>query len=342
MRRKISKNKIIDWFMNGLDEKESVNIDERFRIIEEKLIPKIGEDDFLYRYEDAVIVFGDWFFEECKKKKELDIHEYLDECCESCAMPFILTLYFTFIQDDTYLQGKEKWNKYIEMFKDGLDESVESLIARISYINTYFGLRNTGTFFDRNIEALGYFYKWFMAVGKKPYKVNIKNYFSFPVYIFELANAFTKTNKQRKEEMDSLVNGLNSIYEKTSYSEKRNINTLLEYILSINKNRTFLICPLEKPHMEPIAIPKDCNDESLAFIKDVLRGYCACLLNDNGALIFSYDDNPLTHVFNGFVFTERHMFCLEPEDLAEGVNISEQFTDMDSVIYESADLPFIN
>ena len=36
------------------------------------------------------------------------------------------------------------------------------------------------------------------------------------------------------------------------------------------------------------------------------------------------------------------MFCLEPEDLAEGVQVSEQFTEMDSVIYESADLPFIN
>ena len=39
----------------------------------------------------------------------------------------------------------------------------------------------------------------------------------------------------------------------------------------------------------------------------IIKGYCACLLNDNGALIFSYDDNPLTHIFNGFVFTERRI-----------------------------------
>ena len=101
--------------MIGLDEKSPVNINERFEFIEEKLIPKIGEDDFVYRYEDAIVIFGDWFFEECKKKEELDIHDYLDKCCESCTMPFILTLYFTFTGDDTFLQGKEDWDKYIKI-----------------------------------------------------------------------------------------------------------------------------------------------------------------------------------------------------------------------------------
>lgn len=340
MRKRISKNKIIDWFMIGLDEKSPVNINERFEFIEEKLIPKIGEDDFVYRYEDAIVIFGDWFFEECKKKEELDIHDYLDKCCESCTMPFILTLYFTFTGDDTYLQGKEDWDKYIKMFKNGLDESKENIVEKITYINTYFGLRNNETFFKNNIEALGYFFKWYKT--QKTYNVGLGKYLYSPIYIFSIAASFTKTAKDKEREANLLVAGLNKEYNKISYSEKRNINTLLEYILSINKNRTFLICPLDKPHMEPIAIPKDCNDDSLSFIKNVIKGYCACLLNDNGALIFSYDDNPLTHIFNGFVFTERRMFCLEPEDLAEGVQVSEQFTEMDSVIYESADLPFIN
>lgn len=53
--------------MIGLDEKSPVNINERFEFIEEKLIPKIGEDDFAYRYEDAIVIFGDWFLRNVKE-----------------------------------------------------------------------------------------------------------------------------------------------------------------------------------------------------------------------------------------------------------------------------------
>ena len=346
--REISKEKFKRLFLNGLDADNPESISIQFEKIENNIIKYIGDSNFKERYKNAIITFGDWYIKKYDKKEIEDFYS-LDYFL---SMPLILAIYFELIEDNIYLSENEPWDKYIKMFNDGYEPNVEKIVSQIAYINSYYSLREEreDVFWERNIEPLTIFLKWFASKHsseKVDYAISDCWMGDVP-YIFSVVEDYMAGPDEdiSDEEIAEMVDDIEKKFKDLSFSKKKNINILADYVLDLVEDRTLFICPLETQPMEPIPIPAFINKdnekatEEFDFISRTLRGYLACLLEDNGIFIIAHMRDEKTQVLNGFFFVEGEIHCLDVETLADTISIVPN--DGVVIVYEVADILFVN
>lgn len=348
--REIGKDKFKKMFLDGFDPENMESTLEQFAKIEENIIKYIGNSDFKDRYKNAIINFGNWYTKKFNKQ-EIEDFFMLDYCL---SMPLILILYFDFIEDNIYVEENEPWNKYILMFNDGYKGTPESFVSQVAYVNSYYSLREEREeeFWDENIEALTIFIKWLSnkhLTEKNEYAM-FDNWAGEPPYIFDVVGDYINGEQEigdlSDEQIDEMLGELDEAYKDLSYSEKKNIDILAEYVLSMEEDRSLFICPFETQPMEPILIPSAVNPENeemkeeFKMIERTLKGYFSLLFRDNGVVILSHTDNPKTQTFNGFVLVNDEIHAMDAETLSQTIDFVVD-TDV-TIVYEVADLLFVN
>ena len=344
--REIDENKFKNIFLDGLNRDDEESIQDHFKKIEKEIISLIGNNDFLLRYKSAIVNFGDWFISEFKTK-ELDDFCFLD--CE-LDMPLIMIIYFDIVKDNIYLESYGEWDKYINMYKTGLKRNIESKISQLAYVNAYYSLRcDSEKFVMKNIEPLVIFYKWFLEkhLDEKLEKAVVDNWNGEYPFIADVVSEYLEGEGEvTDEQANILFNELEEQYKNLSFSEKKNVDSLIEWIASIDTDKSVTICPVGHEPMEAIPFPKGLTpnneetSEQYDLILKILRGYSAFLYEDDGVILVSRIINSHKQCFSGFLFYDRNVHVMDAMELAESISLS---TTMDvEIIFDTPDIFFVN
>lgn len=341
--REIDKNKFKNIFCDGLNKEDPESIRNGFDNITDELLEVIGNKDFELRYKNAIINFGDWFISEFNTREFEDFEDfenYFD-------MPLIMMIYFDFVNDNIYSERNGVWNKYITMFNKNLENSTESKIANLAYINAYYMLRaDSNTFVYVNIEPLVVFYLWFMNkyLDEKLEKVVLDTWNGEYPFIAGVVSDYLYDDEEEEKKAEEAIDELYDFYKNLSFSEKKNVNTLIQWAASLNSDKVLTFCSQKRGSI-PLSFPRilkpegETKEEYDMFLK-VLRASCALLYEEDGIVLVSEIIDKNKQKFSGFLFYDRNIHVMSEEELENSVAFT---SDIDVDIYfSSPDVFFVN
>lgn len=341
---KLNKDMLIDIFKEDLDEKNFESFIDRIDEVEEVVIPFIDDPDFENDYKDAIINFGDYVFKTYGKNKEL--MDFIDETYIT-SKPMILVIYNSLKNKKS---NCEKYDTYINMFSKKLnkDEDIDNIISSLAYVNSYF-VRNTNgseeeadLFKENNKDSIIIFFHWFMSwFGDDDTKKLIKeNWYQDP-QIFIYAKSFMDLS----EELDEYFDFLDETYEELSFTDKKNLDTILTYILNVPGEKSISFSSPDGSIENAIPVPDKINPsddeevESFEFLKKLLKGKLSLMLTTGGTvIIFRYPDDKNVFV-SAISNTPAGIECVDPEIVQSDLYFSLE--KKMNVEYEVADLVFI-
>lgn len=335
--RKIDKNRYIELFEKKLDKNNFDSFIDQFEYIDNLILPFIGDDDFREKQEDAIINFYIYFKDNYAKNTEL-----LDHMSKWIAtiFPSILIIGESFLLDKMSEEEKEKikkdlgdfelkpWNYLINMFKENLENTKEGIVSRLSYVNAFIinvigdDDIDCSPAMDEYKDCVIFFYYWFKIKFFEDVldalKVNFVKEDS--IFIFDLAEAMIGGEFDPEELQDARYKDmLKKSYGKLSFTQKKNVETLFNYICDIKTDKSILFLGANAEYAPLLHIPYDIDDEDLAELKRNLRGELSIMMNNEEAMIFSYyDEDSEKIIFNGFICEDETIKDME-EEFLEGI-----------------------
>lgn len=340
---KVEKNLILNTFKEDLDDKNFESFIDKFDEIEDIIIPFIDDLDFENDYKDALISFGDWFVKTYGKRK--DLIDFINETYIT-SKPMSLIIY-----DSLKTKSSNTlYNTYVKMFSERLDEdeNIDSIISSLAYVNSYF-VRNTNEdekeadiFKENNKDSIIIFYHWFMTwFGDDETKKLIKeNWYGDP-QVFVYAKSFMDLD----EELDEYFEFLDETFDSLSFSDKKNLETILTYILNVPGEKSISFSSPDGTIEDAIPVPDKIdatNDEEIdafEFLKKLLKGKLSLMLSAGGTvIIFRYPDEKNAFV-SAISKTPLGIECVDPEIIQSDLYFSLE--KKVNVEYETADLVFI-
>lgn len=335
--RKIDKNRYIELFEKKLDKNSLDSFIEQFEYIDNLILPFIGDDDFKEKQAEAIVNFYFYFHETYGENHELLEHMFK---WIATVYPGILLIAESFMAEELERMGKpieglkdikiKPYNYFINIFKKNLENTKEGIVARFSYINALvvniIGDNDIedSPMLDEYRDAIIFFYYWFKIKYfddvLDALKINYTETDS--ILIFNLAEAMIGGEFDPEELQEARYQDmLKKSYGKLTFTQKKNIETLSNYICEIKTDKNILFLEAGAEYAPLLNIPSNITDEDLAEIKKNLRGELSIMINNEEAMIFSYydEENDKT-IFNGFICEDETIRDME-EDFLEGIVI---------------------